>query len=259
MRDRKTYHSFLLYTENGEAVQELSDADAGKLLKDLFRFVQGGCAGADSALLPDAARPIAALMRSQISRAKAKYEGECDKRQEAINKRWEAERKRREAEKETSSDDSQKKSVDKNTSVYKSIHVNSEDDVEVEVEDEVEDVVEDESNNTPKGVSDRHEKKIPKKSAAEPLREGVFLADYVLSAWQEFVSMRKRIRKPLTGNAESRIRKKLEKLSGGDTVKAEAILLQSVDNCWQDIFDVREDHQRGTKGNGHKPIDWENV
>lgn len=260
MRDRKNYHSFLIYTENGEAVQELSDADAGALLKDMFRFVYSGCQAEASPLLPDTVRPIAALMRSQISRDKVKYDEECEKKQEAINKRWEAERKRREAGQDKAAKDSRKyKSIDKNTSVYTSKKVNTEDEDEVEVEDEVVDedeaVVDDESNSTPNGVHDRHKNN----KAAEPPREGIFLADYVLSAWKEFVSMRKRIRKPLTGNAESRIRKKLEKLSGGDSIKAEAILLQSVDNCWQDIFELREGRQDSTRGNGHKPIDWSNV
>ena len=90
-------------------------------------------------------------------------------------------------------------------------------------------------------------KTIPNQDETTPEREGIFKDEFVVEAWGEFVEMRKRLRKPMTGNAASRICAKLEKLSGGNSVIAEKILLQSVDNCWQDIFALREEKQTSRK------------
>jgi len=57
--------------------------------------------------------------------------------------------------------------------------------------------------------------------------------------WQEFVEMRKKIKKPMTGNAETRMLARLEKLCHGDEELAGKILLQSVDHCWQDVYELK--------------------
>lgn len=62
--------------------------------------------------------------------------------------------------------------------------------------------------------------------------------------FEEFMSMRKSIGKPMTKNAVNRLWTKLEKMAtvNGefDAGLATAILLQSVDNCWQGIYELKE-------------------
>ena len=59
-----------------------------------------------------------------------------------------------------------------------------------------------------------------------------------LETWSEFVSMRQRIRKPMTPYAVDLMFKKLDKFrqSGQDVQK---ILEQSIVNSWQDVFELR--------------------
>lgn len=58
-------------------------------------------------------------------------------------------------------------------------------------------------------------------------------------ALDEFVEMRKKIKKPLTLQAFKRLSAKLDKLANNDEEKV-AILNQSVDHCWQDVYPLKE-------------------
>jgi hypothetical protein len=59
-------------------------------------------------------------------------------------------------------------------------------------------------------------------------------------AFNDFVSMRVKIKKPLTANALKRAMIKLENLSGGNTKLMIKILNQSVDNCWAGLFPLHD-------------------
>lgn len=59
-------------------------------------------------------------------------------------------------------------------------------------------------------------------------------------AFNDFVSMRVKIKKPLTANALKRAIVKLENLSGGNTELMIKILNQSVDNCWAGLFPLHD-------------------
>lgn len=59
-------------------------------------------------------------------------------------------------------------------------------------------------------------------------------------ALDEFKTMRKNIKKPLTHQAEQRLIKKLEKLSQDEKTRI-AILNQSVDHCWQDVYELKRE------------------
>lgn len=65
------------------------------------------------------------------------------------------------------------------------------------------------------------------------------------NAFKEFVSMRNKIKKPLTAQAVTRAMNKLQKLSNGDNDLAIKILNQSVDHCWQDLYDLKKDNGNG--------------
>lgn len=78
-------------------------------------------------------------------------------------------------------------------------------------------------------------------------------------AFNEYVTMRKRIKKPLcTDKALHRAMNTLEKLSGGDNDLAVKILNQSVDHCWQGLFELKSDSKQDRQGFGNG-IDWSKV
>lgn len=61
------------------------------------------------------------------------------------------------------------------------------------------------------------------------------------NAFQEFLTMRKNIKKPIsTKQAITRMLNKIEKLSGGDDDLAIKIINQSTDHCWQDVYALKE-------------------
>lgn len=64
-----------------------------------------------------------------------------------------------------------------------------------------------------------------------------------VEAWEEFVKMRKGIKKPMTEYASKLMLKKLDGLrrAGHDP---QAVLDQSILKCWLDIFPVRQEFQQ---------------
>ena len=77
-------------------------------------------------------------------------------------------------------------------------------------------------------------------------------------AWQAFLEMRKKMRKPMTEYAMEITIKKLETLAPGDTVTQKKILEQSVERSWQSVYELKE---KGGVNNGRtekpfKPSDW---
>lgn len=61
------------------------------------------------------------------------------------------------------------------------------------------------------------------------------------NAFQEFLAMRKNIKKPIsTQQAITRMLNKIEKLSGGDDDLAIKIINQSTDHCWQDVYELKD-------------------
>lgn len=82
------------------------------------------------------------------------------------------------------------------------------------------------------------------------------------SAFKEFLTMRKQIKKPLaTKQALTRMKNKIERLSGGNSDLAIRILNQSTDNCWQDVYELKDGrHKRFFSNAGERDIlnEWRN-
>ena len=102
--------SFILQTKHAKRIRELSDADAGKLLKSIFGFVEDTD---EEYELSDRADVIFDYMKEEITEANAAYEKTCKARKAAIDKRW---GKSSEADTDT-----------KNTKEYNSIQKNTND------------------------------------------------------------------------------------------------------------------------------------
>ena len=85
-----------------------------------------------------------------------------------------------------------------------------------------------------------------------------FPNDEILNqAFIDYMSMRKKIKKPMTDRAVDLAIKKLMELSGGDNDKAVKILNQSIMNSWQGLFELK-DESLASKW-GVDSIDWSKV
>lgn len=67
----------------------------------------------------------------------------------------------------------------------------------------------------------------------------------ILPTFNEFIKMRKAIKKPLTDYAIKRKVAKLEKLAPHDYQMQIEILNQSIDHNWQDVYELKEDSNNG--------------
>jgi hypothetical protein len=62
--------------------------------------------------------------------------------------------------------------------------------------------------------------------------------------FNEFLEMRKKIRKPATEKAIELLKNKIRKLSNSDEQLAIKIIEQSIMNSWQDVFELRQDFKK---------------
>lgn len=69
---------------------------------------------------------------------------------------------------------------------------------------------------------------------------------------QEFIKMRKLIKKPLTNRALKLIINKVKNLSNGKGNTAIAILEQSITNCWQDVYALKNQPKQETNYDAKK-------
>ena len=76
--------------------------------------------------------------------------------------------------------------------------------------------------------------------------------------YNDFVKMRKKIKKPMTERAEKMILNKLVKMCGEDTKQAIEILERSILKNWQDVFELPKDNIKpnNTVAKPNTPIDY---
>jgi len=75
---------FILYADQIEIFKELSNEQAGKLIKHIYDYVNDKNPQTDDIIIKVAFSPI----KSQLKRDLKKYEDKCNKNRENINKRW---------------------------------------------------------------------------------------------------------------------------------------------------------------------------
>lgn len=102
----------------------------------------------------------------------------------------------------------------------------------------------------------KQSKEKQSKAEEKKAKENIF-ADFaagdadLLSALQDFETMRNKIKKPMTEQAKKRLLTELEKLAPGDRETQIAILHQSEDRCWAGVFALKDDKPyRQNAGNG---------
>ena len=84
--------------------------------------------------------------------------------------------------------------------------------------------------------------------------------DLLDNAFSEYVTMRDKIKKPITTKqCLTRAMNTLDRLSGGDNNLAIKILNQSVDHCWQGLFALKDDSNHAGASLNKVAIDWSSV
>ena len=82
----------------------------------------------------------------------------------------------------------------------------------------------------------------------EIFQHPLFQDTEVNEAFEDFLAMRRKIKKPATDRAVKLLLKKLLVLSGENKDKAIAIVDQSIVNCWQDLYALKD------SGFGQSPV-----
>jgi hypothetical protein len=79
------------------------------------------------------------------------------------------------------------------------------------------------------------------------IKEPKVLSDFE-KTFEDFRSMRNKIRKPMTPKAEELLLNKLQKMCGSNELLKIKLLNQSIINCWQDIYDIKIEKKQTTGG-----------
>ena len=88
MKKKQNKKSFLLYQDQREVVESLSDKQAGKLFKAIFQHADGEQPKLDSTL-----KIVFIPIRQALDRFKENYDKVCEINRKNVNKRWKQARK----------------------------------------------------------------------------------------------------------------------------------------------------------------------
>ena len=197
--------SFILYLEQQEIFEMLTDEQAGQLIKNIFIYERTEQMPKMDKMLNLAFVPI----MQALDKNRYKYEEKCKKNKENIEKRWNK----------------------KNTIVYerKKIDTNyTDNDNEYEYDNEHD--------------NDKKEKKKKKKTFEEVFEENTFGGE-LEATLKDFIDMRKAIKKPMTTKALELLIKNLNKLTNLEDEKI-AILNQSIEHGWQTVYPLRNNYSK---------------
>lgn len=96
--------------------------------------------------------------------------------------------------------------------------------------------------------SSRSGNSVPQSGNSVPKKQGTRITiEYinniaVKNAFQDFIAMRKTMRKPLTPRAAELVFKKLTKLYPDNPDLQLACLNQSIEHCWQTVYELKDDN-----------------
>ena len=227
MAENKT--SFILYEDSIDVWEELTDEDAGQLIKHLFRYVNDQN--------PETVNPMVKLafipMKQHLKRDLKKYSKKADERSVSgvvgNLKRWHPDIYKRILSKEISIEEGQdiandrKPSLSDNSDKEKSLS-------DVPIADSV-------------SVNDSvNDSVIKKEKAIEPKVVFPFTSKNFKTVWEGYKNYRKKKNSKFSfANVDSENRKlvELENLSGKNELNAIKILQQTIDNNWSGFFQLK--------------------
>ena len=214
--------SFILYLEQKQIFEMLTNEEAGQLIKAIFEYEDTG-----QIVNLDRSLQIAFLpIKSALDRNKEKYENVVKRNKRNIEKRWE---------KENTKNTTGKKGIQKNTK-----NTDNERDNENDNEHD----------------KDKKEKNKKRKTFDDILAENHFTKE-LEDTIRDFIDMRKTIKKPMTSKALELLLRNLKKLTNLEEEKI-AILNQSIEHGWQTVYPLKNNNQNNSRGgmNDFKQL-WE--
>lgn len=201
--------SFILYLEQKQIFEMLTDEEAGKLIKAIFEYEDTGQIVSLDKSLRIAFIPI----KSILDRNKEKYEKVVERNKSNIEKRWN---------KEDTKNTTGKNGIQKNTKNTDNDNVN---DNEYVYDNDI----------------DKKEKSKKRKTFEDVLSENHF-SEQLENTIRDFIDMRKTIKKPMTSKALELLIKNLDKLTNLEEEKI-AILNQSIEHGWQTVYPLKREKQ----------------
>ena len=220
--------SFILYLEQKQIFEMLTNEEAGQLIKAIFEYEDTG-----QIVNLDRSLQIAFLpIKSALDRNKEKYENVVKRNKRNIEKRWE---------KENTKNTTGKKGIQKNTKNTDNEHDNDN---------------ERDNENDNEHDKDKKEKNKKRKTFDDILAEKNFTKE-LEDTIRDFIDMRKTIKKPMTSKALELLLRNLEKLTNLEEEKI-AILNQSIEHGWQTVYPLKNNNQNNSRGgmNDFKQL-WE--
>lgn len=212
--------TFILYTEQKEVIDKLSDEQAGKLIKAIYEYVETG----EMPNLDNVLDLVIIPFKQNLDRNADKYEETKKKRSEAG--KLGAEIKKQKQAKQANAKFANNKQAKQAVNVNDNVNVNE--DVLLE-----------------------KEKNKKRKSF-----EDVFLENHcskeLESTLRDFIDMRKTIKKPMTTRALELLLKNLERLTNLEEEKI-AILNQSIEHGWQTVYPLKNNNSNQNKQEKSKP------
>ena len=244
------YNAVNIRLENRESIDGLTDEDAGALFKALMCHGDGG--DVDRAALPYGARTLYPIIAGQIDRAIDNYYAALERRKaagsNAVNERWRRYREAQEAEKDSNVSANYTEANERNTNVYERMQTQ---------EDVIRPIHNPNPNPNPNPNSNSitEKEKLKQKEKADDLRQGVLADGPVWDAFNEWVKMRARLKKPLTDRAARMAASKINRMTT-EPAEALAIIEQSIFKNWLDFYDLKND---APQPQGRRAINWEDV
>ena len=195
--------SFILYLEQKQIFEMLTDEESGQLIKAIFEYEDTGQIVSLDRQLQIAFLPI----KNALDRNKEKYENVIERNKKNIEKRWN---------KKDTKNTTGKIGIPKDTK-------NTDNDNDHDSDNEYD--------------NDKKEKSKKRKSFDEVLAENNF-SEELQSTIRDFIDMRKTIKKPMTTKALELLLRNLEKLTNLEEEKI-AILNQSIEHGWQTVYPLK--------------------
>lgn len=220
--------SFILYLEQKQIFEMLTNEEAGQLIKAIFEYEDTW-----QIVNLDRSLQIAFLpIKSALDRNKEKYENVVKRNKRNIEKRWE---------KENTKNTTGKKGIQKNTKNTDNEHDNDN---------------ERDNENDNEHDKDKKEKNKKRKTFDDILAENHFTKE-LEDTIRDFIDMRKTIKKPMTSKALELLLRNLKKLTNLEEEKI-AILNQSIEHGWQTVYPLKNNNQNNSRGgmNDFKQL-WE--
>lgn len=205
--------SFILYQEQKEIFEVLTDEEAGKLIKAIFEYEESGQTSDLDKSLKIAFIPI----KNILDKNKEKYEKVVERNKQNIQKRWE---------KENTKNTTGKFGKKENTK-------NTDNDYEYDNEYDYE-------------HDNEKIKKKKKKSFDDVFSENCF-SEEIERTLKDFIDMRKTIKKPMTTKALELLIKNLKKLTNSEQEQI-AILNQSIEHGWQTVYPLKNNTSKSDFG-----------